>query len=263
LGIYDRAWRTSNLITQNLAWTIADVAMPSLSALKERPEAMRQAYHRMLRFLGIVAFPLLIGMFVVADEFVLLLYGPKWVETVLPLRILIVFTLQRAISSPVGVLFNAVGRPDIGLKLTLAMLPLYFTGIFAGAHFGINGVAVAVTGIRTLGGFAAVYLACRLVQLSVLKVLKSLGPPLAIALLMAAAVYGVKLFLSSLFNLPVAISLLIYISVGGFVYFILLSTLFIPQMDEILFAIDNFSVKVGSRLRLLLRLKKQSREPIA
>lgn len=260
LGIYDRAWRTSNLITQNLVWVIADVTMPSLSALKSRPEAMRQAYHRMLRFLGIIAFPLLIGMFVVADEFILLLYGAKWVTAVLPLRILIIFTLQRAIGSPVGTVYNAMGRPDISLKLNLVMLPLYFTAILAGAFFGINGVAAGVTVIRTLGGFAAIYLACRLIQLSFWKVIKSLVPPLEISLLMAAAVYGVKLLVSSLIGLPLMINLLIYVGVGGIVYLFLLLTLFKPQLEEILFAIDSFSPPLGKSLRTWLRRKKQNAE---
>ena len=260
LGIYDRAWRTSNLITQNLVWVIADVAMPSLSALKSRPEAMREAYHRMIRFLAIIAFPLLIGLFVVADEFVLLLYGPKWVAVVLPLRILIIFTLQRAIGSPVGVVFNVMGRPDIGFKMNLVMLPLYFAAILVGASSGINGVAIAVTFIRTLGGFTAVYLACRLIQLSFWEVMRSLLPPLEISLLMAATVYGVKLLMSSLFSLPVVVNLLIYVSVGGMVYIILLLTLFNRQLEEILFAVDSFSARVGNRLRVWLRREKRNAE---
>jgi len=256
LGIYDRAWKTSNLITQNLVAVIADVAMPSLSTLRSRPEALRQAYHRMLRFLAIVAFPLLIGMFVLADDLIMLLYGPKWAASVLPLRILIIFTLQRAVGSPVGTLYNAVGRPDIGLKLNLAMLPLYFLAIIFGASLGINGVALAVTVIRTLGGFVAIYLACTLVELSFWKVIKSFLPPLEISLLMATAVSGVKFLLDRFLSLPLVINIIIDISAGAVVYLVLLLFFFRPQLEEVLFAFDNFSVPLGKRLRHWLHQEK-------
>ncbi len=260
LGIYDRAWRTSNLVTQNLTSVISDVAMPSLSKLRSHPEAMRQAYHRMLRLLGIIAFPLLIGLFVVADEFILLLYGPKWISAVLPLRVLIIFTLQRAIGSPVGTVYNSMGRPDIGFKLNIITLPFYFLAILLGASYGINGVAYGVTIIRTLSGFVAIYLACKLIQLSFMKVLKSLLPPLEISMIMAAAVFGVKLLVNNFANLPVPIELLIYVCVGGIVYFFLLLTIFTPQLEEILFTLDSFSNQLGNRVRHWLHRENQITE---
>jgi O-antigen/teichoic acid export membrane protein len=253
LGIYDRAWRTANLVTQNLVWVISDVAMPSLAALRSQPEALRAAYHRMLRFLGIVAFPALLGMFVLADELILVLYGPQWGGAVVPLRILLIFALQRAVGSPVGVVFNVVGRPDIGLKINLVMLPAYFAAIFAGTWFGIVGVALAVTLVRTVGGGAAVFLACRQIEMSFRTVVRSLLPVLGNALAMAAGVYGVKILVTRIFGYSAVAVLLIGSAFGGFLYLGILLTVAHSELEEILFAIESFSAGVGRKVRAWLR----------
>ena len=72
-------------------------------------------------------FPLMFGMFVVADKMILLLLTEKWLFAVPFVRI-------SCISAVVGVLgttliqeIKAIGRSDITLKLELIKKPIYLT----------------------------------------------------------------------------------------------------------------------------------------
>ena len=253
LGIYDRAWRTSNLVVKNIVWVVSDVAMPAFSSLSTRPEALRRAYQRMLRILAIVSFPLTIGMFVMAEEFIMVLYGPKWVAAVLPLRIFLIYALQRSIGSPVGVIFNSSGRPDIGLKINLVVLPFYFGSIFIGNIFGLNGIAAAVTTVKTISGFVAIYFASRLIGLSYTKVLKTLWPPLQAALIVGLTAFSIKMALYKYLNLSPILTLIICTVLGGLVYILLLLTRYTDQLDDILLVLDSFSIRISHFVRTILR----------
>jgi O-antigen/teichoic acid export membrane protein len=252
LAIYDRAWRTSNLITKNITWVVSDVAMPAFSSLSSRQEALQRAYQRMLRILAITSFPLLIGMFVMAEEFILVLYGSKWTASVTPLRIFLIYALQRSVGSPSGVIYNSLGRPDLGLKINLVVLPFYFGSIFLGSLYGINGIAASVTIVKTISGLAAIYIASRLVGLSSYKILKTLWPPFENALIVGLTALGTKIFLSVYFPLSALSTLLICTFLGGLIFLLLLVTRYTSQLDEILFVLDSFSMRLSKPIRAIL-----------
>jgi PST family polysaccharide transporter len=253
LAIYDRAWKTSNLITKNIVWVISDVAMPAFSSLTTRLEALRTAYGRVIHVLAIISFPPLVGMFILAEEFILVLYGPKWMEAIWPLRIFIIYAMQRAIGSPVGVIYNSMGRPDIGLKINLFVIPFYFGSIFLGAPFGIVGIAAGVTLVKTVSGFTAIYLACRLIGSSYVKTLRNLWPPLEASFLMGLAALGTKIAMDGFLHLTPLLTLIGCTIVGCTVYLLLLLTRYTGQLEEILFVLDSLSKPISLRIRMILR----------
>ena len=183
----------------------------------------------------------------------MVLYGPKWVAAVLPLRIFLIYALQRSIGSPVGVIFNSSGRPDIGLKINLVVLPFYFGSIFIGNIFGLNGIAAAVTTVKTISGFVAIYFASRLIGLSYNKVLKTLWPPLQAALIVGLTAFSIKMALYKYLNLSPILTLIICTVLGGLVYILLLLTRYTDQLDDILLVLDSFSIRISHFVRTILR----------
>ena len=169
LGYYNLAWQFSNLIGRNVTAVISSVAMPALSMLKKNELQLQDAYRRMLRLLAAISFPALCGIFAIAGDLVQIIYGPKWEPIVILLRIFIVFTMVRSVTSPSGVIYNVVGRPDIGFKFTVVFLPFYLGAIYIGSQYGIVGVAVGVTIVRTVGGLIAFALSERLIHMPFLR----------------------------------------------------------------------------------------------
>jgi O-antigen/teichoic acid export membrane protein len=113
----------------------------------------------MIAVLGLVCLPLLSGMFVMADDLVPALYGPGWEPTIVLLRVFVVFTLVRSLTSPSSMVFNVTGRPDIGFKFTAAFTPVYLVAIVAGSQWGVVGIATAVTAVRVVGALVVLRLA--------------------------------------------------------------------------------------------------------
>jgi PST family polysaccharide transporter len=240
------------MILKNLTGIVNEISLPSLAAVKSSPETLRKAYQKMLTVLAIVSFPLLVGLFILADDFILTLFGTQWVASIPLLRIFIPFALQRAIASPVGGIYLVTGRPDVGFKFNLIQLPIYFVSILVGSRYGIIGIAVGVSLSRTIFGLIGLYLSCRLVDLSYPKLLRVLWRPLEMSLMMGLAVSLLRSITNYRLSLSPMLNLFTFTTIGGIIFLLLILTRYRMLLDEILFVLDNFYQPLASRVRVLL-----------
>jgi O-antigen/teichoic acid export membrane protein len=259
LGIYDRAWRTSNLATDNVVAVVSDISMPFLSSLKNEPEKLQDAYLRMLRLLGITTFPMLIGLFVLADEFILTLYGPNWGSAVLPLRILLIYTMRRAIGSPATIVYNVTGKTDLALKLSLVATPIYIGSVIIGSRFGIVGVAVGVMLAKTIWGFVSMHYAGNLIGVSLRKMLLDELSPIKASIVMSIAILIARWALISIGITTPFILLLLCSLLGVVVYILLLMTRYTQLLDEALYFLDRLSPSLSKFLFSIFRRELSSK----
>lgn len=250
LGLYNLAWQSANLVPRNVTGVIGKLAMPALSAVAGEPARLRAAFYRIIRVSAIVSFPLLVGLFVVADKFIVTVYGLQWGSSIFPLQILLIYALRQAIGGPVSVIYNVVGRPDIGLKFNLGFIPFYLLSIWLGSFYGIVGVAIGVTVTRTLGGMVAFWIAARIIDSPFIDMLVELGQPLVASVLMGLVVFGFRLLLG-IFKLPPWQELLALVGIGGITYLILLVTAYRRLLSELLSVVESFSLPFASFLRRL------------
>ena len=248
LGFYSQALASANLVNRNVTGVVAKVAMPALSAVSDDTDRLRAALNRMLRLLALVSFPLLIGLLVVADLFVITLYGSKWQPSILPLQILILYALRQTVGSPSTVIYNVIGRPDIGFKMGLVFLPFYFCSIWVGSLYGIVGVAVGVTAARFGYGMIQFGVVARLTKQGFIELLKPMVEPLIAATCMGALLYGCRLLLVSL-GVSGTSLLLVLIGLGGLLWSLLLLRIFTSSLEELLQVCDAFSSKLGAKVR--------------
>lgn len=214
-------------------------------------DRMRSAFHRMIRLLSLISFPLLIGLFVVADLFILSIYGPQWELSILPLRILIIYAMRYAIGSPANAVFYAVRRPDIQMKFSLAFVPFYLICVFAGSTYGIVGVAIGVTVARTVFGLIQLSASARLAGSHFSEALRQTAPALAASCIMGAAVVLTRVILAP-YALSSLAELALSVVVGGVAYLLLLIFIFRRLLEELLIVIDSFSPRLGTSSRRIL-----------
>ena len=193
LGIYNLAWQTSNLVSKNIVNLGSKLFFPMLAAVSEDRERTTAVLKRLLRILSGLAFPALVGLFVVADDFIVVVYGEKWAEAVLPLRILIIYALRYSVGSPLGPVLKALGRPDLIFKLGIVTSPFYCVAIWLGAAQGIVGVALGVTVVRTAFGGLTFVIVARQLQVATTQLVAPILPALGAAILMGLSVYIAEL----------------------------------------------------------------------
>lgn len=231
LGIYNIAWRSSKLVSKSFLQLSQKLSLPVLAQYKDNDCDLHNRLVRIMRTIAIVCLPPLIAQLVLADLFVLCLYGPKWASAVLPLRILIVYSLRFVVFSPTGSTFDAIGRPDICFNIGLAVVPFYLLGIYLGSFYGVVGVALGVTVVRTFSGLINIYYLSKLLKTSFNSFLKPLFEPLLFSIYYALALLCVRKFLffvglSNSFML-LFLTILLSIPLG-----ILIFRVFFPTLSE-------------------------------
>lgn len=254
LGVYNLAWRTSNLATRVIVNPSNKLAFPLLAAAAGNRELMAETLRRMLKLVSAITFPLLIGLFVVADDFVHVVYGPKWADAVLPLRILIVYAIRYSVGSPLGPVLNALGRPDLPFKLGLATVPFYCLAIWTGSAYGIVGVAAGVTLVRTIFGSVTLWLVARLLKVASSYLAKPMVSPLAAASLMGAAVLGAEQLWDRSGAASGVLKLAVLSSVGGAAYLLLIQYWFRDIARELGTVLTRLSGRREHMVNRLLRL---------
>lgn len=253
LGYYNLSWQSANLVSRTITGMVSKVTMPALSAVADDKERLRKAFNRMLSVMGTVSFPLLIGQLVVADLFIITIYGPQWISSILPLQILLIYAIRQSVGSPASVIYNVVGRPDVGLKFNLGFIPFYILSIVIGSMYGIIGVAIGVTLARTLGGLVAFWIGARLVRETFFELLKQFALPFSAALIMGLLVWGARILLEQFISSEPLV-LILLIALGGIIYVLLLITVYKKLMRELLVIIDSVSQPFGNIVRSIIRI---------
>lgn len=145
LGYYVMAFTIVHMATANVAKVASGIMMPAYSKLQDDLVAVKSGYLRTLGLMSFAVMPATAGLMLVAEPFIRLVYGEKWLPSVVPLQLLALFGLFRALAATSGYLFEGIGMPKIALKvaaLRLAVVgPLIVPMV---SHFGLNGAAVSV-----------------------------------------------------------------------------------------------------------------------
>jgi PST family polysaccharide transporter len=252
LGYYNLAWQLSNIVGRNITGVISNIGMPALAMLNQNQARLQAAYQRVIRLLATGSFPILSGMFALADDLIRLVYGARWEPAVILLRLFIVFTAIRSVTSLTGVIYSVVGRPDVSFKFTIGLLPFYLAGICVGSHWGVVGVATGVMVVRATGGLIDLAVSSRLIQMPLSNGVSAMLPAGILAAVMSGIVWGVQVALKTN-NVELLGRLVLCVSFGALLY---LSGLLIFERrshGEIASIISAVSPSIGVRLTSLFR----------
>ena len=191
LGYYAVAFAIVTMATTQLAKVAAGIMMPAYSKLQSDTPALRNAY---LRTLGLVMFAVLpasLGLVLVAEPLVRVVYGEKWLLAAVPLQLLAMFGLFRSMAAFTGYLFEGIGQPKVaftmaGVRLAV-LLPLI---VPAAMYYGLPGVAITVTaGMAAQWIVGLCYLHARL-DIGFGKILRTMWQPVWTSACMGLAVWG-------------------------------------------------------------------------
>jgi O-antigen/teichoic acid export membrane protein len=86
--------------------------------------------------------PVVISTALFANEIVLIVLGPKWIEVAAVLRLLSPTVMVLALINPLGWLLRATGRVDRSLWIALLIAPVVILGVVVGLRHGPTGVAL-------------------------------------------------------------------------------------------------------------------------
>lgn len=191
LGTYQRAFELMELPGRYLGKIAEKVLFASMAQIQEQRERLAAAFTRSVEIAAVLVFPMSVLMLILAPEIVRVLYGPKWLDTVPPLQVLLVTPLFRTTGRVAESLSRAVGAVYSNAWRKAVSAATVFSGAFIGHYWGIVGVACGAAAAITFNSLLLAHLALRATRLGWLDLLAALRPALVTAALAGLSAYPV------------------------------------------------------------------------
>lgn len=156
LGLYQMAYRLSNMPATEITHIISQVTFPAYAKLQDDIPRLREAYLKVLSVVSFLAIPLAVSIIILGKEFTTIFMGKKWLPMVPVLQVLALAGLFRSIAATASPVFYAVGKPKLDTIWQIARLLIMAILLYPFVKlWGITGSAsaVVVSVFVTLLGF--------------------------------------------------------------------------------------------------------------
>jgi teichuronic acid exporter len=221
LGLYSLAFLLMTLPVQKLTANVSHVAYPVFCRLQDDRPRLKRWFLRLSVLVGVVGVPALVGLALVADDAIGLVYGGPWLRAVGPFRLLAFVGVVRLYAAMLPHLYNAIGRPDVNLRYTAAcvvVLPVAFT--LGGTWGRLEGVCLAWLIVYPLTVVVLMTLTRPILGFGVAEFVAAQVPVFGATMSMAGAVLLARLWME-----PGPIRLAVCVAVGVVTYALIMTTL--------------------------------------
>ncbi len=223
LGLYNRSYSLMLMPLKNISRVIADVLFPSFSKIQDDPARIKQIYLKVINVVALITFPLMIGLYVLVEPFVLIVLGEQWLEIIPVIRILSILGMAQCIGMFNGVVFLSLGKTKALFKIEAFSKSFMILMIIIGVYYtrNIAGVALFYAIASGVAVFPAWYFMGKLIGTSILEIFSTLFSVTIIAILMGLFLVVINNFFFT--DESTIITLLIQILLGVFFYVCLLA----------------------------------------
>jgi len=221
LGVYSVAYKIMLYPLQNVSRVIVRVLFPAFAEVKHDNTRFKSGYLKAIAFIALLTFPIMAGLFAVAENFVDVVFGEKWHQMIVLLMILVPIGLMQSIVTTVGSIYLAKGTTKLMLKIGALNAVVTVISFIIGIPFGVEGVAIAYAIANLIMLYPNLKIAWGQIDLGVFEGLVELAPFLLASLVMGVVVY----YLGSVsveFGIGQIVTLIIQVLVGIIVYLVLL-----------------------------------------
>ena len=215
LGLYTLAYRVPELLVLNLCIVVSDVLFSALSRLQDDSAALVGHYRAAVAWVVALAAPIGLGLSVVADPLIRMLYGERYAEAAPMLAFISLFAVVYATSFHTGDVFKALGRPGILTALNVGKLVVMAGPVWWAAGHGAVQVAAMLLAVEVVSSGLRLIVVARVTASPMRPLLGSILRPLLAAAAMAGAVWVLSPLVGGLHP---ALALVILVPVGVVVY---------------------------------------------
>ena len=191
VGNYNQAYQWNSKVFYLLQGTLAQVAQPVFTNVADEQERQLRILRKLMRFTAFLAFPLLFGFGMVAQEFIVLTIGEKWLASARLLQLLCISGAFIPISSVLTNMLISKGKSGTYFWVTLALCVTLIATMQVLYPYGIRTMVIAYVIIYVLWTLVWHFFVSRLTGYTLWALLFDIMPFAVIAFgVMAATWWG-------------------------------------------------------------------------
>jgi PST family polysaccharide transporter len=232
LGIYSKAYGLMLMPLSQISSTLGRVIFPSLSKSQDDEVLTKRIYLKTIGAIALLTLPMMTGLFVVADSFVLALLGPKWEDVIPVLRVLCLVGITQSIGTTVGWIYSSQGRTDLMFRWGMVAGTIGITSFITGICIGsVIAVAYCYAMANILLFYHNFAIPGKLINMTFSEVLRCVSGKFVCALLMSAGVYLLAINMPS--EWPHWLRLMVLVPFGMIFYVVIIHFLKLRAYLEI------------------------------
>lgn len=232
VGIYSFACTLANLPLDKITALLSRVMPAFYSSVQTDPTVLRRYLLLLTEGLTLLTFPVGVGMALVADAFVPVVLGEKWIGVVLPLQVLSCWAVVRSLFGLISPILFVTGGSRLSMLSGLFCMVVYPLGFWIGSGWGAVGIALAWVAVQPVTWIVPYRHALAAVRLPFREYLSVLWPGATSTVIMAGGVYLIRLTLPE--NSSHLLQLLCEAAAGAVTYAAMIGTFHRARLSQFL-----------------------------
>lgn len=218
LGYYSQAQKLKDLPVTSTVQAVQGVTYPALSELNDNNVKFGDGYERIVRMLGFVTFPVMLGFVAIAEDMFMLLLGEKWMPTVPYFEVLALSGLFYPLAVVAYNVLKVRSDGRIIIRLEVVKRVIMTAVLCYTIPRGVMAVAWGMTLMAGVEFLLNSAVAVRLAKIGAVRLVGALLPSFAIAVAMYLAIMLIMPYIA---DMGVALRLVCEILCGGVDYLLL------------------------------------------
>lgn len=213
LAYYDKGNTFPNVIVANINSSINSVLFPVMSSAQDDPAEVKGMTRKAIMTSSFIMWPMMMGLSACAEPVVRILLTDKWLPCVPFLRIFCITYAFYPIHTANLNAIRAMGRSDVFLKLEIIKKIVSLVTLLSTMWFGVMVMAYSLLATTVIYQMINAWPNRKLLNYTYLQQIKDILPSLLLSVVMFVIVWFVQYF-----HLSPALTLLVQVPLGIFVY---------------------------------------------
>ncbi len=195
LGLYNRAFFSATTPVSGAVGGLQQVLFPGSARAQNEPEKLKRAYLGAVAILALATMPVYAAIAVAPRTILLALYGPQWTGAAPLLAAFAVAMPFYAMMAIAGPFLWGIGKVGSELRVQLVIAVVAVISFLAAYRISLAALAWAVAAVYFLRFVLITRALLRIFALPWIRAIRAMCSPAAVALITAAAVYGMDAWL--------------------------------------------------------------------
>ncbi len=175
------------------------ISQPVFAKTDNDKERQRNIFRKLLRFTAFVSFPLMLGLALVAQEFIVILLGEKWIESARLLQLLCVMGAFYPISYLFSNLLISRGHSATYMWINIALCITQLAAVVVSASYGIEVMIMVYVAVTIAWILVWHYYAYQEINIRLSDIVKDISPYLIITVILIFSAHLLTLDINNLY----------------------------------------------------------------
>ncbi|MBU1019243.1 MAG: lipopolysaccharide biosynthesis protein [Patescibacteria group bacterium] len=172
MGVYSKARDISIIPSSYLNQLTMKAGFPAMAKIQDELGKVRDGFFKMIDVTLLISIPFLAVLIFEADRIVPLFLGEKWVDMVIPLKLLAIAMTIKGVTNIANPIFYGLGEFSMRFKTVLVqVLVMAVSLLYAVPKYGLKGAGYAVIGSFVI---VFIYTFMKLIPLIKINILKTI-----------------------------------------------------------------------------------------